>query len=178
MKRNLLILVIIMAINLSGCSNNIKAPTSSQISTQQQQELPKQQPAQSNTEPSSYDTSHFKVELTYTDDDRSQRSMNMAAGREVKRADDTLNEIYNKVLLKHKDDKNFIDKFTKAELAWIVFRDAQLESIYPAQDKQAYGSVYPMTYALEKATLTWDRVKQLNQWLEGYPEGTVGRGSR
>lgn len=52
------------------------------------------------------------------------------------------------------------------------------EALYPAQDKQVYGSVYPMTYALEKSTLTWDRVKQLNQWLEGFPEGIVGRGSR
>jgi len=123
------------------------------------------------------DTSHFKVDFSNFRDGN-QGELDRAAEKEFKRADDTLNDIYNKVLLKHKNDQEFIDKFINAELAWIKFRDAELEAIYPSEDKQRYGSVYPMAYFIEKANLTWDRVKQLNVWLEGLPEGVVGAGSR
>lgn len=127
----------------------------------------------------SQDTSRFKVILTYPDDDRSQMAMNMAAAKELKRADDTLNEIYNMVLAKYKDDQEFIDKLIAAELAWIAFRDAEMEAIFPKQDKQRhYGSAFPMSFCIVKAELTWDRVKQLNEWLVGFPEGDLAAGSR
>ena len=125
-----------------------------------------------------YDTSRFKVELTYPDDDRSQLAMNDAAARELKRADDTLNVIYNKVLVKYQDDREFIAKYTAAEVAWIAFRDAHLDAVFPKEDKQAYGSTYPMVYRLYKAELTWERVKQLNEWLADFPEGDAAAGSR
>ncbi|MDT8902889.1 lysozyme inhibitor LprI family protein [Anaeroselena agilis] len=125
-----------------------------------------------------YDASRFKVELTYPDDDRSQLAMNDAAARELKRADDTLNAIYNKVLVKYRDDREFIAKYVAAEVAWIAFRDAQLDAVFPKEDKSSYGSVYPMVYRLYKAELTWDRVRQLNEWLIEFPEGDAAAGSR
>jgi len=106
-----------------------------------------------NEDSQSYDTSHFKVELSFPDGNRSQGALNMAAGREFKRADDTLNDIYNKVLLKHQNDQNFIDKFTDAELAWIAFRDAEIDAIFPSKDKLNYGSIFPMSYSIVKADL-------------------------
>ncbi|EGO63794.1 lysozyme inhibitor LprI family protein [Acetonema longum] len=108
-----------------------------------------------------------------------QGEMNEAAYREFKRADDKLNAIYAQIFVKYKNNKLFLDKLTSAEIAWIKFRDAHLESIYPEKDTTMhYGSVYPMVYYIGKANLTWDRVKQLNQWLIDYPEGTLGLGSR
>jgi len=130
------------------------------------------------TDKISLDPRHFKIEMTYPDNDQSQLGLDMAAGREFKRADDTLNIIYNKVLTKHKGDKIFIDKFIKAELAWIAFRDAEMDAIFPEEDKQlAYGSSYPMSYCIVIANLTWDRVKQLNEWLTA-KEGDLSNGSR
>lgn len=126
-----------------------------------------------------YDARHFKVELSFPDGDHSQKALNMAASRELKRADDTLNDIYNRVLTKHEDDQEFLEKFNTAELAWMAFRDAEMEAIFPKQDKQGnYGSKFPMSYCIVKAELTWDRVKQLNQWLEGFSEGNIMAGSR
>ncbi|EGO63806.1 lysozyme inhibitor LprI family protein [Acetonema longum] len=108
----------------------------------------------------------------------SQSEMNEAAYREFKRADDKLNEIYGQIFVKYKNNKLFLDKLTNAEIAWIKYRDAYLESIYSEKDKHIhYGSVFPI-YNIEAAKLTWDRVKQLNQWLIDYPEGMVGLGSR
>jgi len=54
-----------------------------------------------------------------------------------------------------------------------------MEALYPEENKLFhYGSVYPMCYYLKDASLTWDRVKQLNEWMVDYPEGVVGLGSR
>ncbi|MDR7866877.1 MAG: lysozyme inhibitor LprI family protein [Sporomusaceae bacterium] len=125
-----------------------------------------------------FDTGRFKVELTYPDDDRSQAAMNAAAAREFKRADDTLNAVYNKVSVKYRDDREFIAKYTAAEVAWIAFRDAHLDAVFPKEDKQSYGSMYPMVYHLYKAELTWERVKQLNEWLADVPEAAPAAGSR
>lgn len=121
--------------------------------------------------------SRFKVELSPAGDS-SQMALNEAAARELKRADDKLNEVYNLVLSKHQDDPEFTAKFVAAELAWLAFRDAELEAIYPKTDKSQYGSIFPMVYCISKAELTWDRVRQLNEWLEGFPEGDPGAGSR
>lgn len=122
---------------------------------------------------------NFKVDRSDPGFKGNQSDMNEAAYREWKRADDKLNEIYSQILIKYKDNQLFLDKLTDAELAWIKFRDAHLEALYPDKEPTYhYGSVYPMVYHLEKAYLTWARVKQLNQWLITYPEGVVGLGSR
>ena len=120
---------------------------------------------------------NFKID--YSGFHGNQLELNEAAYKEFKRADDKLNEIYNKIFIKYKDNQLFLDKLINAEIAWINFRDAQLEAIYPEENKSVYyGSIFPMVYNIEKAKLTWDRVIQLNQWLIEYPEGTTGLGSR
>ena len=90
-----------------------------------------------------------------------------------------MNDVYHQVQIVYKDDQSFIDKLIDAELAWISFRDAQLEAIYPERNRPGrYGSVFPMTYALEKTRLTWARVRQLREWLDGLPaeQNTGGQG--
>jgi uncharacterized protein YecT (DUF1311 family) len=100
------------------------------------------------------------------------------AFQELKQADKDLTDVYEQILEKHKDDMAFVEKFTKAQAAWAAFRNAELEAIFPAQDKKAYGSTYPLAYAQEKSRLILERAKQLNQWLTGLPAGTISAGSR
>lgn len=100
------------------------------------------------------------------------------AFQELKQADDNLDAVYGEILEKHRDDKVFIEKFTKAQAAWLAFRTAELDAIFPAQDKHVYGSSYPLAYAQEKSRLIQERAKQLNDWLTGLPEGTISAGSR
>lgn len=121
----------------------------------------------------------FKVDYSDPGFQGTQFEMNEAAYREFKRADDKLNEIYGQILVRYKNNQVFLDKLVEAELAWIKFRDAHLEAIYPEENKRLYyGSIYPMVYSLENAKLTWNRVKELNEWLIDYPDGMVGLGSR
>lgn len=108
-----------------------------------------------------------------------QTDMNNQAYQEFKKADNELNNVYKQILNKYKDDKVFIPKLQKAELAWIKYRDAEIEAIYPEEDKMYnYGTSYPVCVNLVLIELTQQRTKELKLWLKGIQEGDVCAGSR
>ncbi len=97
---------------------------------------------------------------------------------ETAQADAELNRVWKQVMKCYKDDKVFIGKMKTAQKAWLKFRDAHIESVFPAADKQMeYGSIYPtcVDYILEE--LTRERTRQLKKWIEGIPEGDGCSGS-
>jgi uncharacterized protein YecT (DUF1311 family) len=87
-------------------------------------------------------------------DAQTQVAMNACASDEAARADAQLNDIYG-TLLQKAADTTAATKIRVAERAWIAYRDAYIDAMYPAENKQAeYGSVYPMEIALLRAKLT------------------------
>ncbi len=72
----------------------------------------------------------------------------------------------------------FVQKFEKSQSAWISYRDAHLDAIFPYTTPNEYGSAQPMCAATIKTELTRSRITQLRQWLEGIEEGDVCLGSR
>jgi uncharacterized protein YecT (DUF1311 family) len=101
-----------------------------------------------------------------------------AAGADYNAADAELNRVYNQVLKTYSSDHEFIEKLRESQRAWIKFRDAQLEALYPKADKRGeYGSEYPTCAADALAELTVARTKQLQRWLDGVEEGDVCAGS-
>ncbi len=122
------------------------------------------------------DQNQFAVD--YSGLDGTQAELNQKAYQELKRADAKLNEIYKQIFVEYKRNKLFLAKLTQAESAWLKYRDAQLEARFPGANKQElYGSAYPMSYYLEQAAMTWERVKELNRWLTEPAEGDIGNGS-
>lgn len=98
-----------------------------------------------------------------------QYELNVCASEEFKRADIELNRIYQQLLKKAAGDKLATTKIKWAEQTWIVYRDAYLEAMYPAEDKQGeYGSIYPMEWALAKAKLTKAQTGALKDLLQAY----------
>jgi uncharacterized protein YecT (DUF1311 family) len=107
-----------------------------------------------------------------------QLDLNQCASSHLKAADDELNRVYQTILSKYQDDREFLEKLDNAQRAWLTFRDAELEAKFPLGDKQYhYGSVYPMCANLFLAQWTRERVKQLREWLDGIEEGDVCAGS-
>ena len=97
---------------------------------------------------------------------------------QARKADRAMNATYAKILKEYANDQQFITKLKAAQRAWVVFRDAELEALYPKTDKQAdYGSVYPMCRCSEIEFLTEERTKELKRWLDGTIEGDVCAGS-
>jgi uncharacterized protein YecT (DUF1311 family) len=110
---------------------------------------------------------------------QTQADMNETARVEYTTADTELNRAYQQILQAHKADLEFVLKFKAAQRAWIVFRDAHVQAMYPAADKRrAYGSVYPACRWQVLTELTQARTKQLKAWLEPPEEGDTCAGSR
>ncbi len=99
-----------------------------------------------------------------------QYEMNRGAGADASDADAELNRVYQQLLSTMKSDANAAKKLRAAQRAWIAFRDAQLEALYPAEDKRVeYGSMYPMCSARVVAAMTEERTAQLRKMLNEDP---------
>src|SRR5712692_9317577 len=98
-----------------------------------------------------------------------QAEMNACAGEEATRLDAELNEVYRKLLSQAASQEEAVAKIKAAEKAWIAYRDAYMDAMYPAKDKQAeYGSIYPMEADLLRAKLTQRQVTSLKELLQQY----------
>jgi uncharacterized protein YecT (DUF1311 family) len=109
---------------------------------------------------------------------QTQADLNKSACDEYQRKDTELNKIYSQVLNLYKDDAAFVQKLKLAQRGWIVFRDAQLSALFPAEDAQSeYGSNYPVCRCQTLSELTAQRTAQLRRWIDGIEEGDVCGGS-
>jgi len=55
----------------------------------------------------------------------------------AQKADAQLNDLYQQLLKKNVSDTSFIEKLKISETAWIAFRDAQIEAIFPDPDPKS-----------------------------------------
>jgi uncharacterized protein YecT (DUF1311 family) len=109
---------------------------------------------------------------------KSQVDLNHCASNEYTNADKKLNEVYQQVLKQYASNSIFVAKLKAAQRAWLTFRDAELQALYPAENKLAeYGSSWPMCRGQQLARLTDARTHELQQWLKGAKEGDACSGS-
>ena len=106
---------------------------------------------------------------------QTQGELNFEARRDYQSADSTLKSVYRSILKTYSTDTLFIKKLKIAQRLWIKFRDAEVKMKYP--DGDSYGSVQPLCVSLYLASLTNDRIKTLQTWLDGIEEGDVCSGS-
>lgn len=121
---------------------------------------------------------NYKVQSTELsgcmDNAETQMQINQCTYEDYAQADVELNQVYRQILSVYSEDKAFLDKLKTAQRAWIAFRDAHLEALYPEQDKRfAYGSMYPSCSNHDLTVLTRQRITQLQQWLTGVNEGNA-----
>jgi len=60
-----------------------------------------------------------------------QASVNACFCERAKSVDAQLNDVYQQLLKRNSVETNFIDKLKISQRAWLAFRDAQLEAIFP-----------------------------------------------
>jgi uncharacterized protein YecT (DUF1311 family) len=105
-----------------------------------------------------------------------QMQLNKEACDEYKKADAEMNDVYRRINRDYRDDAGFIAALKKAQLAWIRYRDAHLESVFPGDPSQ-YGSINAMCRCTNLAEITKERTRVLKRWVEGIEEGDVCAGS-
>jgi uncharacterized protein YecT (DUF1311 family) len=102
---------------------------------------------------------------------KAQAEMNACASEEAARVDAELNEVYRKLLSQTANQPEATAKIKAAERAWIAYRDAYMDAMYPAKNKQAeYGSIYPMEADLLRAKVTERQVTALTEVRRGSAE--------
>jgi uncharacterized protein YecT (DUF1311 family) len=117
-------------------------------------------------------TASFKTES------RAQMAPTLDPCPRYREADAEMNKVYQQIFKAYKPTGPFLQKLKTAQRAWLTYRDAHLESLYPATDKQtAYGSAYRDCACQAMAELTARRTEELHRWVKGTYEGDVCSGS-
>jgi uncharacterized protein YecT (DUF1311 family) len=100
-----------------------------------------------------------------------QYELNVCAAEEFNHVDAELNHVYQQLLRATEGNQLATTKIKLTEQAWIVYRDAYLQAMYPEEDKQAhYGSIYPMEAMMFKTKLTRKQIAALSDLLRQYSE--------
>jgi uncharacterized protein YecT (DUF1311 family) len=100
---------------------------------------------------------------------KTQAEMNACASDELAREDAELNAVYQKLLAQAASDPNAVAKIKTSERAWVAYRDAYLDAMYPAEDKTAqYGTIYALESSLARTKLTRHQTAALKELLLKY----------
>jgi uncharacterized protein YecT (DUF1311 family) len=108
---------------------------------------------------------------------QTQLELNTEAFNNYKKTDTKLNQVYSQILKEYKSDVVFITNLKNSQRLWIQFRDAEMKAKYPQREDGYYGSIFPLCWNLYLKELTEERIKKLNIWLVGIPEGDACNGS-
>ena len=98
---------------------------------------------------------------------------NACASEEVKRVDEEMNETYRNLLSAVSNNPyeppEAVETISNVQKAWAAYRDAYMQALFPAENRlEMYGSIYPMTANLVRATLTRQHIEALNVLLRHY----------
>ena len=107
---------------------------------------------------------------------QTQVELNNKAKSDYEKTDKELNQVYQKILRDYKSDTVFVKSMKEAQRQWVKFRDSQVKMKYPPY-KGADESVLPMCKNYYLKELTTNRIKELQQWIDGVEEGDVCSGS-
>jgi uncharacterized protein YecT (DUF1311 family) len=88
-----------------------------------------------------------------------------------------IDDVTQKILDDYERDHIFVSKFKKAQFAWESYRDAQLEMIFPAENKGLYGVSYPTCRCNALVDLTNERLSYLVRWISNTEESKSCGGS-
>lgn len=99
-------------------------------------------------------------------DKATQSELNACEAEQYRKVDAEMQRVYTQVLAKYSADRPLAENLRIAQEAWLKFRDAHMDSLFPETDKQrTYGSVYPMCKAIEMTLLTSQRTESLQRML-------------
>lgn len=97
---------------------------------------------------------------------------------DYEKADKELNRVYRQILNEYKKAPQFLAKLKASQRLWIKFRDAELEMLFPEENKTLiYGSVYKECADMFLTEITVQRINTLKKWLGEVDEFDVCRGS-
>lgn len=101
--------------------------------------------------------------------DGNQVELNTCAENDYKVADKELNSTWKQLIKKKKENKLYVEKMKVSQNLWIKFRDAEVEAKFACEDsnmRSCWGSMYPLLRLSVLTSLTKERTKQLQTYME------------
>jgi uncharacterized protein YecT (DUF1311 family) len=90
-----------------------------------------------------------------------------------------LTEIISQIEIIYAGNDSFLEALHASQDAWEYFQDMHIEMLFIGEDKKSiYGSLVYKCIFDERSKLIQERIYQLEQWLEGVPEGDLCIGTR
>ena len=111
-------------------------------------------------------------ETTKCASNATQIDLDMCTQRVFDEADKKLNKIYTALLKKQQGDAVFVKEIRAAQLAWNIFRDAELKARFACAQSDAeicWGHDYPRASLERNTILTLERIRQLEQLFDDGP---------
>ncbi len=105
-----------------------------------------------------------------------QATITAQACNELKKTSGEMEQLRQTILKNHRGNTRFIAAFNKAQTAWLAYRDAHLEALYP-QAPASYGTSHAMCRCLVLNLMTQERIETIRKWLIPASEGDVCAGS-
>ena len=98
---------------------------------------------------------------------KTQLDLNFCAASRAEKAEVELKAALEALFTANKGDPAAVASLKSAQRAWLAFRDAELESLFPLGPKETarvkYGSIYLTCFAQAKEALTRTRAEQLKK---------------
>lgn len=114
------------------------------------------------------------AEIQHSDCDKtakSQADINECSSEKFNDADEELNSVYKDIVKKYEKNPEFLNKLKNSQRAWLKFRDAELDALFPATEPGYYGSAKGMCVGEWLMIITAERTKQLKKWLNPIKAG-------
>ena len=106
-----------------------------------------------------------------------QTEINICSGEKLRDSDSELNRVFQEIKSKYSNNPDFLRKLKNSQLAWIKFRDAEIEAIFPVEEPGYYGSSMQMCRGDWLRKITDQRISELKKWLEPVKDGEMCGGS-
>jgi uncharacterized protein YecT (DUF1311 family) len=101
-----------------------------------------------------------------------QSAMDECAWLELSTAEKKMDDTLRQVLANFSNDVVKTKAIKAAQAAWMAYRDAEANALFPPSEEEGMGSAHVMCRPLDLAELTRERTKELRQMLE-HKEGDV-----
>jgi uncharacterized protein YecT (DUF1311 family) len=92
--------------------------------------------------------------------------VNGCVSDEVRRVEAELNDVYQKLLSTVSQDPAAVAKVRASEKAWMAYRDLYIEAMWPAQNKQIYGSMLLAKAMQLRTKLTRQHIDSVKELLD------------
>ena len=164
---------IVMAIQLVACSRSTEIKSESPEKQEQQNEI--------YTAPDYSKLGYKEIEFT---GEGSQADMNNEVYENLQRAEkrmqtilDSIHMLYNQagVFSAPKFKDSFFKSLEFSQKQWGLYAEGMVELKYPKEEEG--GTATGMSIARYKIDLVNQRIRDLNPWLMGIPQGDVGSGT-